>query len=303
MSEPLHPSSKLAEMDVPFRWDVARREQLGRLPAGVEAESYPEFLEDLRICSARIVALSDESDLVFIGRSPESIFDYLSGALSETTWSERLAILNLSVRNIGAAELRIGSGADVHVLRRHLSALHLTPREIASRPRTIALVDLVSSGGTFENVATALTEWARDERFDLNAVRRRLRFIGITWRTKTSPNTRRWHQDAPWLAAFRPSAVKNISIPGRMWGYLGNNQKKVSRTQPQRRWQDTEWRTSPPREAENLESLRLALRIFETARARPEKREFARELARQPALSKPWLRSLLAELKKTAATV
>ena len=287
--------------DLPFRWNVSRREQLGRLPEGPEAESYAGLIADLRDCAARVIALCDDSDLVFIGRSPESIFDYLSGALDETSWLDRLSLLNLSLRDVAAGELRIGGGPDVHVLRRQFSALHLSPREIASRPRPIALVDLVSSGGTLEAVTGALLAWTRDERYDSNAVKRRLRFVGITWRTKTSPNTWRWHQDAEWLAPFRPSVVKNVSISGHMWSYLGNTQKKVSRTQPQWRWRDDEWRFAPPRDPENLESLRLALRIFDTARSEGEKPEFARMLARQPALSKPWLRSLVAELRKTVA--
>jgi hypothetical protein len=280
----------------PFRWDVSRREQLGRLPAGEEAESYPEFLEDLRVCCARVVAWSEDSQLVFVGRSPESMCDYLSGMLLETSWRDRVSLLNISIRY--EDRLRTGAGPDVHALREHFAALHLTPREIATGERTIALVDLVSSGETLGYLTRALFDWARDEDFDPGAVKRRLRIIGITWRRHTSPNTWRWQQNAEWTSAFKPSAIKNISIPGLMWHYLGNQQAKVARTQPIGAWRDPEWTSSPPRDQSHLESLRLALRIFNTARTREEQTAFARCLAEQRGLTKPWLRSLLVELKR-----
>jgi hypothetical protein len=286
-------------MDLPFRWDVVRREQLGRLAVGSEAESYAGFMDDLRTCCSRVLGICEDADLVFIGRSPESVFDYLSGILLETSWRDRIALLNLSFRDSGLTSLRVGVGPDVHVLRRHLSGLHLSPREIATRERPVAFVDLVASGSTFEILTRALLDWTRDEGFDANAVIRRLRFIGITWRTKTSPKTWRWHQGASWLAPFRPSAVKNVSIPGRLWDYLGNQQPKVARSQPPSKWQDESWRFSPPHEDAHLQSLRLALRIFDTARTRQEQRAFTTAVMERSAPSKPWLRAVVSEIRKT----
>jgi hypothetical protein len=148
-------------------------------------------------------------------------------------------------------------------------------------------------------------QWARDEQFDASAVARRIRFVGITWRKHTSPNTWRWQQDAPWLAAFPRSAVKNVSIPGRLWDYLGNRQQKVTRTQPPHLWTEETWRTAPPREEEHFASLRLALRIFDTARTRPEQFAFAAELSdrlhRQQWSTSAWVRTLIAEVRKTNA--
>ena len=285
---------------MPFRWDVARREQLGSLPLGEEAPSYPGFEAELRTCCARVVSAGQNSDFVFIGRSPESIFDYLSGAFAETSWNDRLSLLNLSLRYTDSAELKIGSGPDVHVLRRHIAALGLAPDQIATRPRPVVLVDLVADGTTLGAVTGALTEWAADERVDVNALRRRIRFVGIVWRRKTSPNTWRWNQHAEWLEPFGRAVVKNVSIPGTLWDYLGNKQSKVSRTQPISKWQNDEWRFEPPRDAENLESLRLALRIYNHAGTAQDREQFSRELAEQPAVSESWLRTLIGELRKTA---
>ena len=43
----------------PFRWNLARRAELGRLVEGVRAASYPEMLDDLAECAARVVAICD----------------------------------------------------------------------------------------------------------------------------------------------------------------------------------------------------------------------------------------------------
>ena len=87
-------------MAVPFRWNVARREQLGRLVDGPPASVYDAFMEDLREASARVVAMAGGSRLAFVGRSPESLFDYLSGVVAETSWEPRLLLANVSLFSI-----------------------------------------------------------------------------------------------------------------------------------------------------------------------------------------------------------
>ena len=53
-----------------FRWNIARREQLGRLVGREPVEVHPAVLEELRLCCARVVAMAGDARLVFIGRSP-----------------------------------------------------------------------------------------------------------------------------------------------------------------------------------------------------------------------------------------
>ena len=67
--------------ELPFRWDLTRRNQLGSLLEGEAAATYKSFPTHLLACCARVVAFSGDSDLIFVGRSPESIFDHLSGLL------------------------------------------------------------------------------------------------------------------------------------------------------------------------------------------------------------------------------
>ena len=279
----------------PFRWDVARREQLGRLAHGEPAESYPEFIEDLRRCCARVIATAGDARLVFIGRSPESLFDYLSGALHATSWADRPALLNIALRRLDEPENVPDQRARAAV-KEQFESFDLDPRSIAASSHLIALIDLISSGETMGAVIGLLLDWAVRADTDPEAVRRRLRVVGITVRGKNSPNTWRWQQRAKWAADFRPSALKGVSVPWELWDYLGNWQKKVSRTNPAWRWTDGEMQR-PPRETEHGEALRLAVRVHELARTTEERAAFAALVAEQPAMRHGWLRTLVTELR------
>jgi hypothetical protein len=280
---------------MPFRWDIRRREQLGTLARGAPAESYPGFLEDLRRCCARVVAAAGDARLVFLGRSPESLFDYSSGALADTSWADRPVLLNVSLSgNEGDAEPDAAAHAAV---RAQFAALDLDPAGIATSPRPVALIDLIYRGRTFGALLDMLLGWAAEAGVDPAAVRRRLRIVGITERTHNSPNTWRWQQQLAWAVAFRPrGALKGVSVPPVLWDYLGNRQKKVARSNPPWRWSDPEMRR-PPREPEHVEALRLAVALYEAGHTRAEREALAALLAAQPTMRFAWLRRLVNELR------
>ncbi|MDQ7904166.1 hypothetical protein RB614_06470 [Phytohabitans sp. ZYX-F-186] len=75
------PSVPAAEQSVPFRWDLVTPDQLGSLLRGT---SPPDlwFLDDLVACTGKVLARSGNGDLVFVGRSLDSMFDLLGGALA-----------------------------------------------------------------------------------------------------------------------------------------------------------------------------------------------------------------------------
>jgi len=277
---------------VPFRWDVARREQLGRLVDGPAPATYSEFFDDLRICAAKVLARSRDSDLLFIGRSPESIFDYLGGALTKTSWARRLALVNLSLRNVDLGEIR-AQPAWLASLHAHLTAVGAAPAALATGSPA-AFVDLVYTGSTFASLSEVILTWSHAAGVDAKAVVRNVRFLGITWRTKTSPNTVRWQQHAPWLDAYPANAVKNVSIPGRMWDYLGNQQAKVALSNPPWRWGDAKMLTAP-HYPKNLEALRLAVQVYDLGAS--ERGRLASEITALPEMRHPWLRALVTELR------
>jgi hypothetical protein len=266
---------------------------------GEPAASYPGFMEELRVCCARVLALAGDALLVFVGRSPESLFDYLSGVLAQSSWSERCILLNLSLwQGSGDRHQRVTTPAR-EALQAQVRELGLDPMSIMRSRNPVALIDVIASGGSLGRLVQLLTV-APGSPSDAEAVRRRLRIVGITERKKNSPNTWRWHQQVSWAAQFRPSVLKSVSVPWHLWDYLGNVQEKVARTNPPGRWGDSEM-FRPPREARHAAALRLALAVYERGCQAPERLAFASELARQPAMRSRWLRQLVLEIRRTAA--
>ncbi len=239
--------------------------------------------------------MAGASRFVFVGRSPESLFDYLSGSLGETSWEERLALLNVSLRGYGSRAID-PTAPDLRPLWSHLSALDLEPTAIASSPLPVTFVDIVSGGGTLGTLTALLAARAGLAGVDPRALRRRIRFVGLTERTKNSPNTWRWQQQLEWTRAFRPAALRSVSLPYRLWTYLANFQSKASETNPPHRWGLADLRR-PPRGAEQMRGLRLALAVYEHGREPGERERFASLLASRPEMRHGWMRSLVLELR------
>ncbi len=282
-------------IEKPFRWDITRAAQLGSLigdappePAAIDGEMLP--------CCARIIAFSGNSDLVFVGRSPESFFDLLSGMLFDTTWLERLTLLHFSMRYHNESVIQEKHPQAIAAMRAYLESLGLSPHGIATRSRPVAFVDLVYSGETFSRLIMLLARWTREIRYDWNAVRRRIRLVGITSRTKNSPNTWRWQQQVQWMDLLEHRSVKNVSINNRFWGFLGNEQKKLTRSYHPAHW-GKEALAHPEHDEKNIEALRYAIGLFEKGKTRECREQFITLLGRQPAIKEGWFRQLMQELR------
>lgn len=286
----------MTEVETPFRWDITRRNQLGRLIEGERAWTYDAFSDHLLRCCARVLALAGDSDLIFVGRSPESIFDHLSGLLLDTSWFDRLELLHFSMRFREESEIREEHPEAIRAMRSYIRQLGLHPEGIAARGRPAAFIDLVATGDTFGRLISFLRNWAGDIKYDWNGVRRRIRLVGITERTKTSPKTWRWQQHAPWLPLLGHGSVKNVSVPRALWEYLGNYQDKVSRSYTPSRWGDPAL-SSPSYNDRQLKALRLALELFELGRMRERKEQFVSLLVKEPAMKHGWFRMLVQEVR------
>lgn len=278
----------------PFRWDLSRTEQLGRLPIGDRSPAYPEFLPDLRSCSSRLLAFSNNGLLAFVGRSPESIFDYLSGILDDTSKAESLVHLNISNRYENLSEIRRATCEPLSALKNHFLECGLAPKAVLSRKQATLFVDLVASGGTFGHIAKFLFSWAEEDGILLRDLKKKTGFLGITWRTKTSPKTWRWQQNAGWVDELQIKNIRNISIPGELWDYLGNRQYKVTKSNPPDSWASDSI-LEPPRGEANLMALRRAYDLYE--RGRNDKHEFSALLSDEVAVEQEWFRNLIAELR------
>ncbi|GGJ37492.1 hypothetical protein [Deinococcus roseus] len=278
----------------PFRWNLQKTEQLGNLPQQGEP-AYPEFLSDLRLCAAKVLSSSDNADLVFVGRSPESLYDHLQGALHNTSWKDRLQMLNLSIGGWTVDSIQKETPAALKAIEQQFQALNLMPAQILARPHGVAFVDLVCGGSTFLSLYRLLLHWAARDGIPARLLSQNIRFVGIVESLKTSPNTWRWQQKVKWQDAPIPE-VKNISVPYRFWFYLGDQQHKVARWNPPAFWAEEQMQL-PPREFWHLQALHFSRKLYEVGRSREEKLQLAREMVQLPGMKQGWYRSLVLQLK------
>lgn len=291
------------EFELPFRWDIQQRATLGTLLDGprkdIPEEGPPPYLplgepsyypanalaEMSREC-ARIIALSNNADLYFVGRSLESLFDYLSGLLSDTDWAERLWLLQFSW--YGAPIIQ---ASELAGLRYYFEYLELDPFHLARRKHPVAFVDVVVSGDTFGNLVTFLRQWAEEVDTDWNAVRRKIRILGLTYRAKSSPKTWRWQQHISWRGLLPRQSIKSLAIPGGLWDYLGNRQEKTTKSYTHVRW-GRGVAAQPSHDEENLIALRLAVQCFDWGREKTRRQFFAHQMSGERAMIYRWFRDL-----------
>lgn len=280
----------------PFRWNLARSEQLGGLLAGDRSPSYSGYREDLVKVCAKVFASCANCELVFVGRSPENIFDYLSGVFEGTSWRERLHHLNISNRGRAVEEIRQKSPANYQALLGHFRQLGITHDNILHKRDGIVFVDLVYSGGTYEQLARFLVGWASEDAGDVPSLLDKTHFLALTIEGKPSPKAWRWNQHAPWIAELGIRHVRSLSVPYRFWSYLGNDQLKVALSNPHDKWADDSL-LLPPRLEGNIKALRRAYDVYQHGTR--EKIAFADRLASQKSAQRnAWYRDLITELRK-----
>jgi hypothetical protein len=280
------------EPNRPFRWDLTRPDQLGSmLDNGTVRE--PFYLEDLVRCAARVLGQCANGELYFVGRSVDTLFDLLSGALAGTDWSSRLHPLPLSLFRGDGEDLTV---TELRQLRANLAADGLAPADLM-RGRPTVFVDLVHAGSTFGNLYAVLRRWIDDEHAQWDVIRRQLRFVGITSRTKTSPNTWRWQQHADWTTELPAAAIRNVSIDARLWSYFGDYQHKTAASFRRTRWSDPGI-ADPRRDEKTRMALAEAVQVVASGRTPEVRRQLARLLEREPAIGERWLRELQVSLRR-----
>lgn len=287
----------VAGSPVPFRWNLVTPDELGSLLAGT---STPDlwFLDDLVACAGKVLARSRDGDLVFVGRSLDSMFDLFSGALADGAERD-LWRLPLSFQRPAAGagrrwRRRPLTPAERARAREILAGVQVTPRGLARRRRPVAFVDVVAGGNTFTDLFHLLRAWIDEEREPWPVIRRKLRFVGVTVRHKTSPNTYRWQQEAAWTRQLPAHAVLNVSLDGAVWSYFGDYQTKLTRS-----FRPDHWLAEvdgPGRDERTRQALAEAAALVAYGRSRPGRHALARAIGREPALAQPWLRTLVTDL-------
>lgn len=286
----------------PFRWSLSRHggaaeARLGTLTASggdaPAAPGVPWHLGELTVCTGKVLARSHAADLCFVGRSLDSMYDLLTGALEDAGRPGGLRRLPLS---------GLRRGLDPHLrrrLREHLAAAGLEPYALARRRRPIALVDVVAGGGTFDTLHTELASWIAESREPWPVIRRKLRYVGVTVRGTTSPHHWRWQQSpesAPWVRTLPAGHVANVSLPGPVWHWYGDYQPKLHGQFHAERWYDED--AGAPRYHKDLPvALGEALALVAAGRTREVRAGLVRTLAAEPAFADREVRALAGALR------
>src|SRR4051794_38276087 len=163
------------------------------------------------------------------------MFDLLGGALAGLPTQQQLYRLPVSFARPGVRsgrrwQPRPLTTAEQAQARRILGVADVTPHGLARRNRPVTFVDVVHAGSTFSELFDLLWTWIQHERQPWPVIRRKVRFVGVTSRKKTSPNTYRWQQHAGWTRQLPARAVINVSLDPRVWSYFGDHQVKLTRS-------------------------------------------------------------------------
>jgi hypothetical protein len=288
-----------AEPNLPFRWDLVTPDHLGSLLVGTQ-EPDLWFLDALVETAARVVARSGGGDLVFVGRSPDSMFDLLGGVLANTPLGQGVSRLPISFQRlptqVSPGKWRLGPlpAPERAAARQMLASLGLTPHQLARRARPVAFVDVVGHGSTFTQVFGLLRDWIDEERGPWVTIRKKVRFVGVTIRGKTSPNAYRWQQHAEWTGQLPAASIVNVSLDLAAWAYFGNDQTKMNRT-----FRPDDWLAEAPgvdRDEQTRQALAEAVALVTYGRSVQGRRAFARATAGEPGLAQSWRRSLVTQL-------
>jgi hypothetical protein len=282
----------------PFRWTIAKREQLGSLVTGDARGNLNRggFLTNLREAAARILAFSDDADLAFIGRTPENFYDYVSGILSGVDDAPTLHLVHFSMRWSGEGGVRAMERERLSGFFDYLCEAGLDAASIATQSRPLALVDFIAHGGTMQNFVELLHLQAEMTGADWNAVQRRLRIIGLRVRTHNSPNTWRWQQHQDWLHLIPQAVIKNVSVPANFLWHIANDQPKVTHSFHPGLWSRDETHGKALSD-DQLVALNLAVQLFDAGQERDEQMALASLIAKTSEMQQAATRRLVLRIK------
>jgi hypothetical protein len=283
----------------PFRWDLSKREQLPKISVTDFGVLWPNFEAQLRACAAQVIAAAGNTNWVFVGRSPEHLFDYLSGIFEGMPNAPSLTQLIVSMSSIrkpaGKTARRVPDA--YAALASYFAAERLDPIAIASYGKAVTFIDVVSSGRTFGQLVGCLRMWAKQHKADWNAVQRRLRFVGLVRRGKTSPRTWRWQQHQDWLAEVPGAKVRNVSVAPWVFDWMGSDLVKLTPSHTPDRWTLLQG-GGAPRGSEQLAVVQIACRLYDLGRMWKEQLALAATIAKLPDMRDPWLRALVLKLRR-----
>lgn len=278
---------------LPFRWNMASPGLLKRLGQRPPAPLQREMQDALIELTGRVLREAGDAELVFVGRSPESLFDLASGALAETEWRDRPRLLQLSLRNDrppSAGEEGAVSPEQADALRADFAAHGLLPEQILARRRPVAFIDIVDTGRSFGDLVEWLRYWSGESTV-WDDLRTRLRFVAIV----TDGQAPEWEPShSSWPAEHALSdAVRRIFIASATWYFLGVRQAKTTYSHRSRWWTRRWHRDEPPDDPGALAAAGAAWSIY---RIGCRSRGALAKVLERPPRPEPWRAALIREL-------
>lgn len=286
-------------MAIPFRWDLSKREQIGSWTKDVSKRPKLDdwLLNVIRKTAADILATSEGADLAFIGRTPETFFDYLSGSFHALSEAPNLHLLQFSMRWPGKGGVK---AIDPHTLEGLSEYFHhegVHPEQIAKGSAPLAMVDFIAYGGTMKTLCEILHRMALEAGTDWNAVQRRLMIIGLLPEGKTSPKTWRWQQHQDWLTLIPDTIIRNVSVHAGFILDLANRQDKVTPSFTQNRWGETGFAHRHTPNEDQRRALSLALDLFERASTKNERHLLSQNISGHARMKHASVRKLVKILR------
>jgi hypothetical protein len=256
----------------------------------------PDYEQDrLLRCAAHVLRAGGDSDFVFVGRSLESAYDLLCGALSRTTWYDRVHLLQLSLKGHSPEDFQQQNPDRAGSLRSYFRVCYLTPQQIVERPRPVVFVDVVDLGSTFGCLSRLLRFWSEDSAI-WHQVRERLAWVAVLSK-QPADNDSHWHPSrSPWTGEFDPARIRRVFLDTRLWCYLANVQIKTTESYTAQRWGDP-LASRAPKDWWVLNAARAARELY---RQGEKSRRRIASLLDQPPQPIPLLASLARELRREA---
>jgi hypothetical protein len=285
---PIPPKKNRGDMQQGFRWNIGKREQLGDLMQSLEPLDCA-WQEAFFRTVAKVLVASQNHDLVFVGRSLENMFDFLSGVFNGTpqvAWCSLLSVsLRIDPKNQRSSEFQ-------QRLRQALQGVGLTPQALMKNKTGIALVDVVASGYTFGLLTETLLKWAVEENFDPKMILQKLRFVGVLWQKHTSPKTWRWQQHSAWVKQYGVRSIQNVSLEWAIWNELANMDTKVT---PANKLQSDHLEIN--RQEKHLMALSRARQLYELGTSKAGRQKLASCLSQSDGLKQANVRRLILDLR------
>lgn len=287
--------------DKPVPWTQARREALEQLVAKARPTGFYGYHEELLEACADVVAAARGNDLVFVGRSPEPLYDLLESIFSDTSQPPTITLLPFSLRDHDSGAIRKVHNSDeesIVALENHFSDLNLGPADIAQSKNGISFVDFVCWGTTLGNLEETLEFMATRQGMEPTQVTSNIRYTGIT---KESVGWTHWRNDEESQGArfFAENRASVVTVSAKLWNYLTDFAGKTTNSFVSKQWKSgVEF---PALNEETARAIRSALDLRICGIDREVRRSFAGKLSRRAGQDDKWLRSLVVRMLKSTS--